>query len=33
MALTVRDIPDADVGNEASRCMDTVTEALIRDRQ
>jgi hypothetical protein len=33
MALTVRDIPDADVGNDGARCTRIVTEALTPDHQ
>jgi hypothetical protein len=33
MALTVRDIPDTDAGNEDGRCTGIVTEALTPDHQ
>jgi hypothetical protein len=33
MALIVRDIPDAEAGNEGGRCIGIVAEALIPDHQ
>jgi hypothetical protein len=33
MALTVRDIPDADAGNEDARWIGIVNEALTPDHQ